>query len=82
MIAQCQEFVLMRAPLLPAAILSEIYEQPHYDAYKIKGRIVITADDDNKFPDLMQEALKRGLISEAAYKAEQERLWKNHGIKI
>lgn len=82
MIAYCDEFVLIQAELMPAAVLSEVYEQPKYDTCKIKGRVIIMADDDAKFPDLFRHAIDAGLISEETYKAEQSRLLRNHGIHI
>ena len=82
MIAFCEGFIFTINEQLPPAVLLSAYELPKYDRQTIKGRPIITAQDETQAPELFAQAIKAGLIDAETYETEKARLFKNHGIKI
>lgn len=82
MIAFCEGFIFTINKEMPPAVLLNAYELPKYDRQSIKGRPIITAQDETQAPELFAQAIKAGLIDPEIYEAEKARLFKNHGVTI
>jgi len=82
MIAYCEGFIVALDNLLPPAVMLTAYELPKYGQRQIKGRPMITAQDESQLPQLFEQAINAGLIDPNTYESEKARLFKNHGLAI
>lgn len=77
-----EEFEVYMEKGLPPAVLKPCFEIPKYGRTDAAGRIVITTSEENCLPQLFQEAVKEGLISQECYDKEREYLKHTHGVII